>query len=77
MPGAVNGQLSDDQDDVCDDQEEGEHSEVDILNKPPEAPMEIRSVQAFLWGSGRVITLCITNTACKNCSLEHSQIFLT
>ncbi len=77
MPGAVNGQLRDDQEDVCDDQEEGEHSEVDILNKPPEAPMEIRSVQAFLWVSGWVIALCISNTACKYCSLEHLQIFLT
>ena len=77
MPGAVNDQLSDDQDDVCDDQEEGEHSEEDILNKPPEAPMKIGSVQPFLWRSGWVIALCISNTACKNCSLEHLQIFQT
>ena len=57
MPRAVNRQLSDDQYDVCDDQEEGEHSEVDILHKPPESPVEIRSVQPFLWRSGWVVAL--------------------
>ena len=44
MPRTVDCQLSDNEDDVCDDQQEGEHSEVDILHKPPEGPVEISCI---------------------------------
>ena len=68
MPRAVDYQLSDDEDNICDDQEEGEHSEVDVLHKPPEGPVKIRCIQPFLWRPGRVITLCIQTQLAKKCS---------
>ena len=72
MPRTVYYQLSDDEDNICDDQEEGEHSEVDVLHKPPEGPVEIRSITPFLWRPGRVITLCIQTQLAKS---VHSNIY--
>ena len=45
VPGTAVGDLDDDEGDVEGDEEEGEQPEVDVLNRPPQLPMQVFLVQ--------------------------------
>ena len=57
MPGAVDDDLSDHEDNINDDEKEGEDPEVNVLHHSPQLPMEEFSVTAFDWRSRWVVAL--------------------
>ena len=45
VPGTAVGDLDDDEGDVEGDEEEGEQPEVDVLDRPPQLPMQVFLVE--------------------------------